>query len=135
GIRLACTRRQGGTPGNVAHIQLRHRFHADPACQRGRRGPHGAGRPRSGLLADRRGHDGTGQRPRPDPLMPVATEHSVLPVAVLVSGRGSNLAALITAQEAGTLPVRFTLVASDKADAPALRMAESHGIATLALDP
>lgn len=59
----------------------------------------------------------------------------MLPIAVLASGRGSNLAALIDAAEAGTLPVRFTLVASDHADAPALRHAEAHGIATFALDP
>ncbi len=58
-----------------------------------------------------------------------------LPVAALVSGRGSNLEALIRARDAGRLPVEFTLVASDKPEAPALRMAESHGIATLALDP
>ena len=58
-----------------------------------------------------------------------------LPIAVLASGRGSNLAALIEAQEAGELPVTFSLVASDKADAPALRRAEAHGIPTLALDP
>jgi phosphoribosylglycinamide formyltransferase-1 len=57
------------------------------------------------------------------------------PIAVLASGRGSNLAALIDAREAGDLPIAFTLVASDKADAPALRKAEAHGIATLALDP
>lgn len=58
-----------------------------------------------------------------------------LPVAVLVSGRGSNLEALIAARAAGRLPVEFSLVASDRAEAPALRTAESHGIATLALDP
>ncbi|HEX7342278.1 MAG TPA: phosphoribosylglycinamide formyltransferase [Rhodanobacteraceae bacterium] len=58
-----------------------------------------------------------------------------LRIAVLVSGRGSNLEALIAARDAGTLPVEFTLVASDHACAPALRMAESHGIPTLALDP
>lgn len=58
-----------------------------------------------------------------------------LPIAVLASGRGSNLGALIAAKEAGTLPVEFALVASDKADAPALRHAEAHGIPTLALDP
>lgn len=57
------------------------------------------------------------------------------PVAVLVSGRGSNLAALIDAREAGKLPVDIVLVASDKADAPALRSAEAHGIPTFALDP
>jgi phosphoribosylglycinamide formyltransferase-1 len=57
------------------------------------------------------------------------------PVAVLASGRGSNLAALIDAREAGRLPVDIVLVASDKAHAPALRHAEAHAIATLALDP
>jgi phosphoribosylglycinamide formyltransferase 1 len=56
-------------------------------------------------------------------------------VAVLASGRGSNLAALIDARERGRLPVDFVLVAGDKAEAPALRNAEAHGIATLALDP
>jgi phosphoribosylglycinamide formyltransferase-1 len=58
-----------------------------------------------------------------------------LPIAVLASGRGSNLAALMDAREAGRLPVEFVLVASDKADAPALRHAEARGIPTLALDP
>jgi phosphoribosylglycinamide formyltransferase-1 len=58
-----------------------------------------------------------------------------LPIAVLVSGRGSNLGALMDAREAGKLPVEFRLVASDKADAAALRNAEAHGISTLALDP
>lgn len=57
------------------------------------------------------------------------------PVAVLASGRGSNLAALIDARETGRLPIDIVLVASDKADAPALRNAEAHAIATLALDP
>jgi phosphoribosylglycinamide formyltransferase-1 len=54
---------------------------------------------------------------------------------VLASGRGSNLAALIAAHDAGTLPVDFVLVAGDKAEAPALRLAEQAGIPTLALDP
>ncbi|MGH8112707.1 MAG: phosphoribosylglycinamide formyltransferase [Rhodanobacteraceae bacterium] len=67
--------------------------------------------------------------PVPGPRSPI------LPVAVLASGRGSNLAALIDAREAGTLPITFTLVAGDKADAPALRNAEAHGIQTLALAP
>jgi phosphoribosylglycinamide formyltransferase-1 len=58
-----------------------------------------------------------------------------LPIAVLASGRGSNLAALIDARAAGRLPIEFTLVAGDKADAPALRNAEAHGIPTFALDP
>ncbi|MEO7065333.1 MAG: phosphoribosylglycinamide formyltransferase [Rhodanobacter sp.] len=61
---------------------------------------------------------------------------SALPrIAVLASGRGSNLAALIAARDNGTLPVEITLVGSNKAEAPALRLAEAAGIATLALDP
>lgn len=58
-----------------------------------------------------------------------------LRVAVLVSGRGSNLQALIDAQRRGGMPIELVLVASDKAQAPALRRAERAGIATLALDP
>ena len=60
---------------------------------------------------------------------------TALRIAVLASGRGSNLQALIDARDAGTLPVEFALVASDKAQAHALRRAEAAGIATLALDP
>lgn len=56
-------------------------------------------------------------------------------LAILASGRGSNLQALIDAQRAGTLPVDIVLVASDKLQAPALRRAEEAGIQTLALDP
>jgi len=56
-------------------------------------------------------------------------------VAVLASGRGSNLAALLEARARGELPVEFVLVGSDKASAPALRLAEAAGIPTLALDP
>jgi phosphoribosylglycinamide formyltransferase-1 len=56
-------------------------------------------------------------------------------IAVLASGRGSNLAALLAARERGELPVEFVLVGSDKASAGALRMAEAANIPTLALDP
>ncbi|BFI95237.1 MAG: phosphoribosylglycinamide formyltransferase [Rhodanobacter sp.] len=56
-------------------------------------------------------------------------------VAVLASGRGSNLGALIAARDAGALPAAFVLVASDKASAGALRLAEAAGIPSLALNP
>jgi phosphoribosylglycinamide formyltransferase-1 len=56
-------------------------------------------------------------------------------IAVLASGRGSNLAALIDARKRGELPIEFVLVGSDKADAGALRLAEAANIPTLALDP
>lgn len=56
-------------------------------------------------------------------------------IAVLASGRGSNLAALLRAREHGELPVEFVLVGSDRADALALKLAEKAGIATLVMDP
>lgn len=56
-------------------------------------------------------------------------------LAVLASGRGSNLQALIDARNDGRLPIDIVLVAGDKAQALALRRAEAAGIATLALDP
>jgi phosphoribosylglycinamide formyltransferase-1 len=62
-------------------------------------------------------------------------ESRQLPIAVLASGRGSNLAALLDAHAAGKLPVEFKLVAGDHAGAPALRNAEAHGIPTFALEP
>jgi len=56
-------------------------------------------------------------------------------IAVLASGRGSNLAALLAARERGELSGDFVLVGSDKASAGALRIAEAANIPTLALDP
>ena len=58
-----------------------------------------------------------------------------LRVAVLASGRGSNLGALLQARTRGELPVEFVLVGSDKADAGALTLARDAGIPTLVLDP
>jgi phosphoribosylglycinamide formyltransferase-1 len=56
-------------------------------------------------------------------------------IAVLASGRGSNLQALIDAVAAGTLPVGIAGVFSDRPDAVALRRAQAAGIATAALRP
>ncbi|NID04121.1 phosphoribosylglycinamide formyltransferase [Luteibacter jiangsuensis] len=58
-----------------------------------------------------------------------------LRVAALASGRGSNLAALVAARDAGRLPVEFTLVGSDKKLAGALAVAAAAGIPTVALNP
>ena len=63
------------------------------------------------------------------------SERRALRVAVLVSGRGSNLQALIDAVRAGELPAEIVLVASNRIEAEGLRRAEAAGIATLALDP
>jgi phosphoribosylglycinamide formyltransferase-1 len=56
-------------------------------------------------------------------------------IAVLISGRGSNLGALIAAREAGKLPVEIVLVASNKASAMGLRLARLSAIPTLIIDP
>ena len=58
-----------------------------------------------------------------------------LRIAVLASGRGSNLAALLAARDRGELAAEFVLVASDKPAAGALRLAEAAGVPTLVLDP
>jgi len=58
-----------------------------------------------------------------------------LPVAVLVSGYGSNLQALLDARAAGRLNVDFRLVASDRADAHGLDRARRAGISTAAIPP
>jgi phosphoribosylglycinamide formyltransferase-1 len=60
---------------------------------------------------------------------------SPLRIALLASGRGSNMAALLAARDRGELPIEFVLVASDKAAAPALGLAEQAGVPTLALNP
>jgi phosphoribosylglycinamide formyltransferase-1 len=51
-------------------------------------------------------------------------------VAVLVSGRGSNLQALVDACRAPDFPAEIALVFSNKGDAPALARASAAGIAT-----
>ena len=58
-----------------------------------------------------------------------------LPVAVLVSGRGSNLQAILDAIRAGHLNARVVLVASDRPEAEALGRARESGVATVALAP
>lgn len=54
---------------------------------------------------------------------------------MLASGRGSNLQALIDAQEEGRLPARILAVISDRSDALALTRARRHGISIYTLDP
>lgn len=59
-----------------------------------------------------------------------------LPVAVFVSGRGSNLQALLEAKAAGRLArVRFITVFSDVPSPPAFDHATRHGISTIQYDP
>lgn len=56
-------------------------------------------------------------------------------IAVLASGRGSNLQALLDASAAGTLPAHVAGVFSDQADAPALQRARAAGVPCAALSP
>jgi phosphoribosylglycinamide formyltransferase 1 len=56
-------------------------------------------------------------------------------LGVLISGRGSNLQALIDAIAAGELDATIAVVASNRADAPGLRRAEAAHIETVCLSP
>jgi phosphoribosylglycinamide formyltransferase-1 len=55
-------------------------------------------------------------------------------IAVLISGSGSNLQAIIDASERGEIPCRVGLVISNKADAYGLVRAKNHGIPTEVVD-
>lgn len=58
-----------------------------------------------------------------------------LRIAVLISGRGSNLQAIIDSIEKKEVEAEIALVVSNKADAYGLARAKKHGIKTLFLDP
>ncbi|MBX3724724.1 MAG: phosphoribosylglycinamide formyltransferase [Xanthomonadales bacterium] len=58
-----------------------------------------------------------------------------LRLAVLVSGRGSNLAALLAAHARGELDVEPVLVASDRPGCAALAIARAAGVPVAALPP
>lgn len=52
-------------------------------------------------------------------------------IAVMASGKGSNLKAILQAAERGECPVNVRLVISDKADAPVLKVAKDAGVANV----
>ena len=56
-------------------------------------------------------------------------------LGVLLSGRGSNLQALIDAVEAGTLSATIAVVISNKREAAGLERARMHGVPAVFLDP
>ena len=98
-----------------------------PVCRRAR---HSVGR--SGLPdRDHRRH-----RPTKGHWWSMSTKRTdALRVAVLASGRGSNLQAVIDAIEAGTVQAKIVAVISNKKDAPALERARRHGLSDLFVDP
>lgn len=59
---------------------------------------------------------------------------AALRVAVLISGRGSNLKAILDAIAAGRLPARVVQVISNRPGAAGLRMAAAAGVPTAVVD-
>src|SRR3546814_6195692 len=55
-------------------------------------------------------------------------------VGILISGRGSNMSALVAAAQAPGCPYEVALVFSNVADAPGLAIAEAAGVPTASLD-
>jgi phosphoribosylglycinamide formyltransferase-1 len=55
-------------------------------------------------------------------------------VAILISGRGSNMAALIEAAKAPGFPAEIVMVISNRADAGGLEKAAAHGIPTTVIE-
>ena len=51
-------------------------------------------------------------------------------IVILISGRGSNMEAIVRAQQAEAWPARIAAVISNKPDAKGLAFAQSHGIPT-----
>jgi phosphoribosylglycinamide formyltransferase-1 len=65
----------------------------------------------------------------------VVTTDTVPRIGVLISGRGSNLQALIDAIARRALRARLAIVVSNKADAPGLARAAAAGIETRVVSP
>ena len=59
---------------------------------------------------------------------------SKVPVAVLISGRGSNMGALVDACAAPDFPARISVVASNRPGAAGLERARGAGIPTVVVD-
>lgn len=55
-------------------------------------------------------------------------------VAILISGRGSNMQALVEAARTPDYPAEIVLVISNRPEAPGLAWAKAQGLPTLALD-
>ena len=67
----------------------------------------------------------------PTPQVPL----NIFKLAVLVSGRGSNLQAIMDSIDREELDAHLSIVISNTKDAIALKRAEKHGIKTIFIDP
>jgi phosphoribosylglycinamide formyltransferase-1 len=57
-----------------------------------------------------------------------------VPTGILISGRGSNMLALIEAARHPSYPAQVACVVSNRAEAPGLAVAEAQGVATAIID-
>src|SRR3546814_11131800 len=71
------------------------------------------------------------EAPAPPGPRPIMAEKAR--VGVLISGRGSNMAALLYASRQPDCPYEIALVASNNPDAAGLKLAEAEAVATFAL--
>ena len=62
-----------------------------------------------------------------------AVKNAVKKLVILISGRGSNMEALLAAKDAGGLTADFAAVISNRTDAKGLEMARARGITALAV--
>src|SRR4029079_3321282 len=117
---------QGGARRAAAHLQRRHRHGAGGAGLRGRRHPRRLRR--RNQLRDRR------DRRRRGAFARRVRQGWIVNVGVLVSGSGTNLQAILDAQERGELGgARVVVVLSNVAGVKALERAEKAGVPTVVL--
>jgi phosphoribosylglycinamide formyltransferase-1 len=67
--------------------------------------------------------------------MAISAEKTPIPLAILISGRGSNMRAIGEAVSEGRLRAVIRVVVSNRADAPGLQWASESGIETLVMTP
>ena len=134
GLRLARGKRRRRRSGDAAHVQLRHRNGCHCRFGQGRRGfarlPLGRGR--RGRDWPRRGDRG-GRAGRLFRAARVVTFRRKR-TAILISGRGSNMRALIEHARNPSYPAEIALVLSNRPDAAGLTFAKENNIACAVVD-
>ena len=107
-------------------------------AERRRRGHRGAHARRRDGRAARHGHGGNGGRAARRLFGPASISRVIaMPkqrVAILISGRGSNMASLIAAAKDDAYPAEIAVVVSNRPDAAGLAHARAQGIATAVVD-
>lgn len=76
----------------------------------------------------------TGPQPPSDVSAATAADRRKVPVAVLISGRGSNMMSLVEAAAAPDYPARIAVVISNRPQAPGLAWARERGLDAVAMD-